>query len=148
MIRYARESIRTVLEEIKPLLRAHWVEIAHYKDIPLLPQWAGYQRAEQEDKLRIYTVRNPDLIGYAVYAVAPAIHYSSTLIAVQDVLYLAPEHRHGRVGWRLIEFADTELRAEGVQVVVQHQKIAHPTLGKILERMGYEQQDIIWTRRL
>lgn len=149
VVTFARERIVDVFGDIKPLLQAHWEEIAHYRDIPLNPDYGKYVIAERDGKLRIFTVRKgQELVGYAIYGVTTGIHYSDALIAIQDVLYVKPEHRQGTVGWKLIAFADDQLRAEGVQIVVQHQKIAHPTLGKILQRMGYEQQDVIWTRRL
>lgn len=148
-VSFCRERIADVIGEIKPLLQAHWEEIAHYPDIPLKPDYDRYMAAEYKGQLRIFTARKGHtLIGYAIYAVAHGMHYSNCLVAVQDVLYLDPAYRRGRVGWRLIEHADNVLQAEGVGVVVQHQKIAHPALGQLLERMGYEQQDIIWTRRL
>ena len=68
-------------------------------------------------------------------------------MASQDVLFLAPEHRKGRLGMKLIDYADSMLRREGVQVVAQHVKAAH-NFGPLLERLGYELQDLIYTRRL
>jgi GNAT superfamily N-acetyltransferase len=147
---FARESVEQVVEEIQPLLTEHWAEIAQYPDIALNPDFAYYRAAEAAGQLRIYTARHSShaLIGYAIYLLAPALHYQQSLQAKQDVLYISEPHRLGRVGWRLIQFADEQLKATGVQLVYQHQKVAHPALGRVLERLGYVQSDVLWARRL
>jgi hypothetical protein len=146
---FARESSDTVINEIAPLLEAHWAEIAHYPDIPVNVNYDAYFKFESLNALRIYTVRvGLALVGYAIFQVRPNLHYQSSLQAQQDVLYLCPEHRNGRLGWRFIAWCDAQLQAEGVQVVYQHQKVAHPALGRILHRLGYEAVDTLWAKRL
>jgi GNAT superfamily N-acetyltransferase len=148
MISYQRESAATVVQEIVPLLYLHWQEIAHYKDIPLDPDTDAYLALDGAGALRVYTARaDGQLIGYCIYFVRPNIHYRTSLQAVQDVLFLLPEHRKGRVGFGLIHFADEQLRAEGVQAAYQHVKKSHD-FGPLLERMGYEHVDTIYGRRL
>lgn len=147
-MQFARESIATVIDEIGPLLLAHWEEIAQYPDIPLNPDFDFYKASEMHGQLRIYTARHErELVGYAIYIVAPALHYSKSLQAKQDILFLKASYRHGRAGWRLIEFADDHLRTEGVQVVYQHVKAEHD-FGPLLERIGYTFCDKLYSRRL
>lgn len=148
MVAFAREHVDDVIDEIQPLLNEHWLEIASYPDIPFNPNYDQYRLAETSGQLRIFTARSDDrLIGYAIYLVSPALHYWQSLQAKQDVLYLLPAHRNGRVGWRLIEFADESLRRDGVQVVHQHVKIAH-NFGPLLERLGYTRLEYLYWRRL
>ena len=148
MTQFARESVATVLAEIGPLLQEHWQEIAQYPDIPLSPDLEQYHFAEACGQLRIFTARlKGELIGYAIYLIAPALHYSKSLQAKQDVLYLKPEHRKSFTGMRLITFADESLRKDRVQVVFHHVKAAH-NFGPLLERMGYELSELIYSRRL
>ncbi len=145
---FARESSATVIDEIKPLLEAHYAEIAHYKDIPINCDFDAYLRLEAAGRLRIYGIRvDAILIGYAIFTVAKSLHYSGSLQAHQDVLYLDPAYRKGRVGLRFIQFCDSQLQADGVQVVFHHVKAAH-NFGPMLERMGYELIDHIYGRRL
>lgn len=149
-VAFAQERAGPIFDEIKPLLRSHFEEIAHYRDIPLAPDYARYFKAEEHGQLRIYTARMDGvLFGYAIYFVRPSLHYRTSLQAQQDILYLAPEYRQGGRGRALIEFADNALRAEGVQVVIQHVK-HRPELnfGPLLKRIGYEFMDELWTRRL
>ena len=145
---FSRESVAEVLSEIKPLLAQHYREIAHFQDIPLVPDYDRYRLLEEGGRLRIFTARvERQLAGYAIYGVEHSLHYSTSIQAMQDILYLDPAYRRGRIGWRLIEFADERLRAEGVQVVLQHVKAKH-NFGPLLERIGYQLIDHIYARRL
>lgn len=145
---FAREVSDTVINEIAPLLEAHYREIAHYQDIPLNVDYDRYLRAEAAGNLRIYTVRvSLALIGYAIFAVGPSGRYMGSLQAHQDVLYLDQAYRRGRIGMTFIEWCDGQLRNEGVQVVFQHVKDRH-NFGPLLERLGYTLMDHIYARRL
>jgi GNAT superfamily N-acetyltransferase len=149
-VSYRRETCFALWEEIEPLLVKHWEEIAHYKDIPLDPDREGYQGLEAGDRLRCYTARDPQtgaLIGYSVYVLAHNMHYRGSYQASQDILFLLPEYRKSRIGINLIAYADECLRAEGVQVVTQHVKVAH-NFGPVLVRLGYEEVDRIFAKRL
>lgn len=112
---FGRERIIEVFGEIKPLLEMHWVEIAHYPDIALDPDYDHYVQAERKDMLRIFTARlGHELIGYAIYFVMPGLHYRKSLQAQQDILFLLPQHRKGRLGLRLIRHADEQLDRKSV----------------------------------
>lgn len=145
---FARESSGDVMGEIAPLLEDHWAEIAHYPDIPVAVNYEAYLKIEARGSLRIFTVRAPQLVGYAIFTVNHSLHYSSSLQARQDVLYLDPCYRKGRVGLAFIRWCDTQLQAEGVQVVFHHQKLIHAALGAVLDHLGYEPVDMIWQKRL
>ena len=132
------------------LLERHWAEVAHFKDIPLEVDWEAYAAAEVAGRLRLYTARIAgELVGYCAYFVNFNPHYKSSLQAVQDVIFLAPEHRNASVGGHLLLFSEGLLRAEGVQVVYQHSKArADLDMGPLLKRRRYELVDTIWAKRL
>jgi len=145
-MQYQRETVRDTYEEAKPLLVEHYLEIAHYQDIPLEPDYASYASLEDAGITRVYTARNEgELIGYAVFFVRKNIHYSSSLQAIQDIIYIHPKYR-GQ-GGRFIVWCDAQLKAEGVQVVYHHVKASH-NWGPLLERIGYQLIDHIYGRRL
>lgn len=159
---FRREKFVDVIDEAEPLLRAHWHEIARFPDIPLDIDQRTYMLAEAAGMLRIFTarverradvaadraVRHLDLVGYAVYIVSVHPHYKGSLQAKQDVVYVEQASRGRWIGYKLLKYADAELTAEGIEVAHQHQKIAHPALGVILKRLGYEPAEVIWTKRL
>ena len=153
-MRYARERLTPgLLHEALPLLRAHKDEIAHYQDIPLDVAEEKYLAMDLAGTLRVFTARVDDatasldnkLVGYAVFFVAPNLHYRGSLQASQDILYMDPAHR-GR-GLVFINWCDEQLRQEGVQAVYQHLKVEHD-FGRALERLGYVFVDKIYARRL
>jgi GNAT superfamily N-acetyltransferase len=132
---------------VDALLVRHWREIAHYQDIPLEVDYPVYEAAEAAGKLRIFTVRlDGELVGYSCYFVNSNPHYKSSVQAVQDVLFLAPEYRKAAIGRQLIAYADVRLAAEGVQVTYQHSKAALP-IDALLKRQGYEFIERIWAKR-
>lgn len=147
---FGRELASEALaDEMRPLLEAHYAEIAHYPDIPLDVDIARYIRAEAQGQLRIYTIRiDGNLAGYADFTIARSPKYQSSLQANQGDLFLLPDYRRGRIGINFIRWCDVQLKGEGVQVVYQHQKVKHPALGRVLEHLGYEQIDVIWGKRL
>lgn len=141
------ESIRTVLPEMEPLLKRHWKEIAHYKDIPLEPDYDLYFKMEDQGFIKIFTVRNDanTLVGYAAYFIKANIHYKSSKQAVEDVIFIDKEARGE--GHKFIDWCDQELKEIGVQLVHHHVKVAH-NFGPTLERLGYEHVEHIYSRRL
>ena len=145
---FTEELVSELWDELMPLLEDHWREIAHYQDILLEPDVAGYAAVEKQGMLRCYTARDGDrLIGYAVFFVRPNWHYRASLQASQDVLFLLPEYRQGGAGARLILHAECALSAEGVQVVYHHCKTTNQ-VGRLLVRLGYELIDEVYGKRL
>lgn len=148
-VTFQREPIRALWAELWPLLVAHWEEIATWPDIPLDPDREAYAEADDAGLLRLYTARDAAglLVGYAAYVVRTHLHYRHSKQAVQDVVYLRPECRRGRIGRQLLEYGDAQLAGEGVQVVYQHVKLTH-NFGPLLERLGYEHVENVYARRL
>ena len=149
MTTYNVEKFDRFYDEALPLLEAHRVEVAAHLDIPLSVDVARYRALEVAGALRIFAARHEDqLVGYAVFITSPNAHYTSSLCAAQDVLYVDPAHRRGRVGLNLVRFAEAELRRLGVQVVTQHVKVAHPALGRLLEHENYTMVEHVYAKRL
>lgn len=145
----ARETIAQSYEEAMPLLLKHYTEIAQHQDIALNVDVEMYRRIEEAGMLRIYTARRfSKLVGYATFIIGSNGHYKDSLQAKQDVFYVDPSHRGIFIGPKLIGYADAMLTVDGIQVVYHHQKLAHPTLGVLLAREGYEHVENIWGKRL
>jgi hypothetical protein len=145
---FQREQLTAELcEELRPLLEKHYKEIAHYQDIPLIPAYEQYMKLDSMGMLRVFTAREEsgECAAYAIFFVKHNLHYSSSLQAVQDIIYVDPNKRG--FGARLIKWCDEQLKAEGVQVVYHHVKVAH-NFGPLLERMGYQLVDLIYGKRL
>lgn len=147
-ITFARaSSLREIWAEILPLFQKHWLEIAHFDDIPLNPDTEQYFKIDALDLLHVYVARDEasKLIGYAVYFVTPHLHFKQSLHATQDVLFIDKEHRG--FGMRFIRWCDEQLRAAGVQVVANAVSEAND-YSLVLRRMGYKRSDQMYVRRL
>lgn len=146
-MKFQLETIKNILEEAKPLLVDHWNEVAHFKDIPLDPDYDSYLKIEEAGMSKTFTARTDDgtLVGYAVFFVRPHIHYRSMVMAQQDIVYVDAAHRPSSI--LFFDYCDMELKAMGINVVSQHVKSKH-NFGSILERHGYELMDLIYVKRL
>lgn len=146
---FQRERVTDLWDEVTPLLSRHKDEVCHYKDFVLNPDVESYEAIERAGGMRCYTARlNGDLIGYCALFVKHNLHYRDSVQALQDVLFILPEHRGSRAGFKLIRFCEEQLRREGVQVVMQHLKLATPKTVELFRKMGYEEIDVIMGKRL
>lgn len=145
---FQRERPHELLDEARPLFEAHYHEIAHYQDIPLDINEEAYRQCEELGLLRCFTARyNGELVGYCVFMVRPNLRYSSSIQAVQDILFIDKTKRGALFGKRLLEFCEQRLKGEGVQVVYQHAKV-NSTASKFFEAVGYTLIDSVYGKRL
>jgi GNAT superfamily N-acetyltransferase len=145
----APENMASAWDDMQPLLREHYNEIAHDKhSIPLAPSRARYEALEHAGELFALGARiEGALIGYSVFFVKPHIHYATTLVAVNDVLFVAREYRNTLVGMRLISESEKKLRERGVVKLVWHIKPEHDW-SAILARRGYMPVETIYGKLL
>jgi hypothetical protein len=151
---FSLEPLNQCQAEIQPILRnEHWVEVGHYKDIPIDMQWDRYAMLQERGVLRCYTAReflNEEfgekvLQGYAFFIVDKHLHYKQTLVASQDILYVRQPYRG--IGRSFLAWCDDQLKAEGVITVTHHAKPWFD-YGQLFEKLGYEKAETIWARRL
>lgn len=136
------EPMVPAIPEIKQLIGLHWIEVAGYKDqIPLDPDWDRYAELEAAGNIWMATAREEGrMVGYSIFFVGPMLHYKSTVLASNDVVFLHPLHRKGRTtGMRLIKYSHEEMRKRA-QRIVWHLKVAHDW-GAILKRLGYKHEE-------
>lgn len=142
------ERIHDLWTEMMPILERHRAEVAHYKDIPLGVDRARYEILQDAGMLWVFTMREGGtLIGYNVFVVAPNLHYTTALAAIEDVLYLDPSRRALGLGRKMLQWIDEHLAKRGCTYVARHVKLAHDH-GALLKRAGYEPVETIWQRRL
>lgn len=148
--------------EMAPLLIAHWREVSQFKDIPLAPAFASYLERQDAGNLRVFTVRTREtreidadwyamsgvsrLAGYAVFFVQPNPHYTGSLQASADVLFLHPDVR-ARTAMRFLKWCDDQLASEGCELVYHRVKLSKDW-SKILERIGYSPVDLTLVKDL
>lgn len=147
---FQEERLSDCLDEAKPLLKKHWEEIARNKEIiPLAPDYERYFALERDQMLCVCTARDDGaVVGYAVYIYERPLNYP-VLWAESTVIYMDMADRRPRVALRLLKFAEESLKRRGVRVVHSRVKIAHPALGRILEKcLGYTPIETVYAKVL
>lgn len=161
MITFQVEKYDDVINEIWPMLEAHYLEIATDKMIkPFDPDLDRYQAMEKSGMLRILTVRDTlqgssklmghdrgRLVGYFISFVMPGLHYQQTSMAINDIMYIDPTHRGGTIGYRLIKLAISDLKNLGADVLIIHMKCDYP-FRSLLTKLGFHLTEENWERVL
>lgn len=146
---FNREYMTPLLaEEIIALSDKHYSEVVTYEERDPDISIDHYVSIEHRGALRTYTARkNKAIIGYAVYVVSYHPHYRKSLRAIQDAIYIDPNHRVGNIGVSFIQWTESKLAQEGVEYVYQSSAKDHD-IGHLLIRMGYKPIESIYLRRL
>lgn len=147
---FGTEPISRVFEDGDDLILQHFAEVRF--SIPEDHLVLAYDRLNQLDrdgKLVTFTVRERGaLVGYCVLIIGQSLHDSQERHAYQDALYLRPDMRRGSLGMDFIRWCDEQLASMGVDVVHQMVPAKGRDFGPVLTRIGYEQSEIVYTRRL
>lgn len=160
MITFQVEKWDDCYEEAIPMLHAHYLEIATDQEIkPLDPDLEKYQQLEDAGFLRIFTARHHNegedgsvatrgrLIGYFVSIVMSGLHYSQTMMALNDIMYIDPAYRGGTAGYRLIKLAAEDLKNLGADILTIHMKTDYP-FRSLLTKLGFHLTEENWERVL
>jgi len=136
-----------LLSEVLEYGKDHLKEVGSFKDMEpnVWEEWYGHVAAS--GGLRIFTARNGQLVGYAVFFVSPHRHFRDVMQATQDLIYLAPTARRGLTGLIFLRWCDEQLRDEGVELVYQYSSDSHD-IGPVLKRIGYDSVQVLWARKL
>ncbi len=147
MIKYQQEFLLTARPDAQRLLEAHWEEIALNKGkIALNPDWDAYEALEEAGKLLIFTAREDNkLIGYFVVLVGVNLHYKDHVFATNDILYLDKDYRKGRIGLKLIKFAEKCLKDDGVSVLTINTKV-HKPFDTLMEYLGFNLIERVYSK--
>jgi GNAT superfamily N-acetyltransferase len=132
-----------------PLLEEHYAELATVPDIMLLkPDVERYQTLEAAGNLfAIGMFHKEELVGYSVNIVCTNLHYGDLLMCQNDLLFVRKSHRRGMTGMRLITATERAAKERGVKMMLWHAKPG-TTLDRMLPRLGYGIQDVIYSQVL
>jgi GNAT superfamily N-acetyltransferase len=143
------ERVNEIWDDIQPLIRQHWEEIAHNKDkIPLDPDKNLYLGMEAQDCIIILSARQDTrLVGYCVTFLVKAAHYVSSRQAAVDVLYLVPEARTGGAGIKMLQETERLAQERGCTWMTVHFKPEY-SLAPLLRRLCYNDYEITMAKVL
>lgn len=149
MITYQEEHLADCLDEMKPLLEAHWEEIALYKDkIKLDPDYDKYLLLDSLGMLHVLTVRSDErLIGYFISFIQPHMHYKESLSAVNDILFIHPSYRKGSIGYKLFKKAEQSLRELGVEVMSISSKVKND-FKPLMDKLEFKRVEYTYSKHI
>jgi hypothetical protein len=136
-----------VADSIHALAAANYAEVGHFPGIAFDIDANKYNDADNRGVLRIFTIRDEQLIGYATFIVARGLHTKRCLRANHDAIYIDPRRRDVLLFTNFIEFCDAYLKKEGVELVSQSVHVSR-NFGPLLKCLGYELVAHTWARRL
>ena len=137
-ITYQEEKLKDILEELKPMLTLHWEELANHKtDRPLDPDYDMYELMNDNNIIRIYTVRSDEkLIGYSFWIIANHLHYKTWRYALSDIYWLHPDHRKTGVSFDFFFKMEDWLKGLGVKSINIQDKLNH-SHANFFNRLGF-----------
>lgn len=139
MITCAVELFPPFLEEVKPILPAHYKELALWQDkVPLDPDYDAYLKMDAAGQVLLIAARKDgELIGYFIGFIRRHIHYKSWLVCGMDIFYVLPEHRGG-VGKKLFRAVEAECKRRGIQTLIVGSKM-HKDASYLFDQLGYQE---------
>lgn len=148
-VTFAVEEYFDSIDEIRPLLEAHWHEVGQDRTaVPMNVDWVEYAYLAAHGRLQVVVARSAGvLVGYHSAVVKPHIRYKSTLMGFVDVYYLAPAFRRGMTGVKLLKFAEEALRQRGCRKIFTATKLALD-MGSLYVRMGYRPVETVYSKVL
>jgi hypothetical protein len=153
-LKFKWERFGAIHEELVPLFKRHYDEVALDKDIvPLDPDWNYYFGIDKLGLLQILTARsvlNGRLAGYIFNVIGTHNHYKSTRFCNTEMFWLHPTFRKGWQPVRMFKENLKGLEVFGVEIATISFKLnfENGRVGRFLARLGYEPTDIVMRRRL
>ena len=145
---FQQERLRDTYEEIKPLVPEHW-EYVTTDEWPADVDWDAMLRLEDIGILRLMAARSDGrLVGYAIFILAPALHYRNKLLAHDDAFFLSKPYRKGGNGIAMFRAAEAMLRAAGADRIVCHEKFTKVDLSAFFTRLGFRVSERNWFKDL
>lgn len=133
----AAERLADVLPEVSALYEAHWNETEDYRHgLPFNPDYEWALQSEAAGKYLLLTLRHEGKLVGNYGLVFSRSHHTQTLLAHEDTMFIAPEHRRGRNFLRFAQFGEAAARCYGAVELRLNTKLTNK-VGDMLPRMGY-----------
>ena len=146
MIVYEDIDMRDIFDELKLVIPQHYEELCVTKEYELDPDWDMFARTAEAGCLRTITVRNDgELIGYMIFFIQPHPHYRQCKTAFEDLYYVKPEYRKGRIGIKMFQYAEKVLKQTGVNRIILGTKV-HLDNSRLFEYLGYKHTDKVFSK--
>ena len=142
-------SVQQMLDSATELFKEHYEEVALNKQVMVLePFVEKYLALEAQNEIFVLALHSDDeVIGYSVNFLFNHVHYAKLKVCSNDLLFVKKEHRNGRAGYMLIKETEKFAKQHNAQLMFWHAK-PNTALEKLMPRLGYGYQDIIFSKEI
>lgn len=147
-VTFSLERIENIVDEIRPLHRAHWDETEeHRHELLFNPDYKTFTRYERAGRYVLLTLRSEGkLLGNCAMYMDKSAH-TQTIIATEDTLYLLPQARKGRVAGRFVAYVENTMRQFGAKEINITVKTINKA-GRFFRLLGYRHVENGFTKIL
>lgn len=111
-----------------------------------------YNYSEITGHLRCYAVHSSgQLAGYMVVMASEMIHHKSTMQAVTDVFYIAPEYRNSGAFVKLLDYVEADLKSNNIRFFTVGLNPNMPHFSRVdykMSELGYISTEVSVTKEL
>jgi GNAT superfamily N-acetyltransferase len=109
--------------------------------------WTRYAAMERAGSCFLFTSREAQLDGFALYLIYDHMHHANQRIAQCDMIGVRLEARGKAVGRFLVEAAMSLFRAMGVTHIVHQHRLIYDT-EPLFEKMGFKKIEVSYMKEL
>lgn len=148
MITYSVMKTRDCLEELLPLLTKHYKEVSLLGRYELKPNYKMYYALDDTDKCKVVVAKNDEkIVGYIVFFLGQHAHYIDCNLAIEDIYYVLPEYRKGRIAIKMFQYAEEYLKSIGINMIRYTTK-THIDNSALFEYLKYENTEKVFTKMI
>ncbi len=141
------EAFEDCMEGIKHLAPLHMEEVGFTDGTPMSVAYDKYLQLDKAGILSTVSLRySGNLVGYCIDIISPSLHYSKSIFAVNDSIFIQKEHR-GVQAFRLLKYVENMHKKNEVHMHAIHMKPKNKFDG-LVERLGYSLTDLVYTKQL
>lgn len=147
-MRFRQEYLRDGHEEFDAMMHDYYTRTIAHQDVPDLGfNWPLYKSFENTGKLVLYSARDQELCGFAMYIIGQHPKYPSMFLASCDTLAVLPEARGQGLGKRLVEYASDGLRVLGCTHMSHNYRMIYDTV-PLFEKIGFTLYEKVYMKEL
>lgn len=149
MIEIKQEFLSLIRPEIEPLTKNHWSETESFKEeLPVDVDWDMLESLEQAGVLYVFVARVDGFVaGYLSFVKGTHFNYKGATFANDVGFFVDAPYRKFGLGVKLMKFAESVLKNDGIKLVNIHTKVDTP-IDSLMIRQGYKQEEKVFTKVL
>ena len=115
--------------------------------MPLKINWDAYRKMESTGHCCLFTAREEQLNGFALYIVNQHLHHPMHQVAACSILAVRPEMRSRGLGSRLVEFAMPWLKSRGCTHITHSYRTLYD-VKPLFPELGFKLHEYTYVRTL